>query len=141
MNKSTSGFTLIEIMIALAIVGVLAAIAVPTYQQYRIRENRNEMKSTMMQIAQRLTEYKLVNNNFNTTLTKVYGSAVYPTSGTRKYNLSIVTTANSWTLFAFPAGQQVGNGSLVLTDQGWNCWVQAQDSACVPTATTKWDGN
>lgn len=140
-NKA-KGFTLIEMMIVVAVIGVLAAITFPTYANYRIRENRNEVKSAMVQIAQKLAAYKLANNDYNTTVTAAYGSAVYPQTGTALYDLALDTTtvAGSWTLTATPkAGTtQAANGAVLLNDQGWRCWTQTT-TACTLSATSSWD--
>ena len=58
------GFTLIEMMIVVAIIAILAAIAYPSYTQYKIRTNRVDVQSEMMRIAQNLQNYKLVNHTY-----------------------------------------------------------------------------
>lgn len=148
-TKKVNGFTLVELMIVVAVIAVLAAIATRFYQQYVIRSNRADVQAAMIQIAQKLAAYKLANNDYNTTLTNnaIYGSpAVYPRTRTTTYNLGLVASASSWTLTATAVGRQAGNGNLVLNDQGWRCWDNPNGNtlnACVssaPTATTTWDG-
>ena len=58
-HKKSAGFTLIELMIVVAIIGILAAIAYPSYQQYVIKTKRADMMSEMQNIAQQIERQKL----------------------------------------------------------------------------------
>lgn len=143
-TNKVRGFTLIELMIAVAVVGVLAVIAIPSYQQYAVRESRTEVQGEMVLIAQKLAAYKLANNDYSTTLsnTAIYGSTQFVSSGVALYNLSLNTTtvAGAWTLTATPiAGtKQAGDGAVLLNDQGWRCWTKTS-TPCTLSATSKWD--
>lgn len=59
--RRAAGVTLIELMVVMAIVGILAAIAYPTYQQYVVRSNRAAAKACMSEVAQFMERYYTTN--------------------------------------------------------------------------------
>ena len=68
MNKQMQkGFTLIELMIVIAIVGILAAVALPTYQDYTVRAKMSEPLGFMAEVKTAVTEYYAVNGSLPTT--------------------------------------------------------------------------
>lgn len=158
LKKSQKGFTLIELMIVVAIIGVLAAIAYPSYQQSVIRGKRVDAQSEMLQIAQNMANYKLRSGTFSgATIGSIYGATAdadngvkIPKQGTALYKLYFVdssntvlvsASANEWTLIAKPiAGtQQADNGVICLNDQGQKFWAKAA-TACALSNTSDWSG-
>ena len=56
MNQKYKGFTLIEVMIVVAVIGILTALAMPSYNEYIRRSHRAEAKNFLMAITQRMEQ-------------------------------------------------------------------------------------
>src|SRR5512139_3544113 len=115
-----NGFTLIELMITVVIVAILAAIAIPAYQEYVKRGNRAAAESEMMDIANREQQYLLANRCYADLATIGY---TLPGSLTSKYTPGIavgscVNTMPTFTITFSPIGAQASDGTLVLTSEG-----------------------
>lgn len=139
MNKS-KGFTLIELMIVVVIIAILAAIAYPSYTQYEIRTNRADVQTEMMNTAQRLQSYYVINHNYTSaTLDNGTTSKDYPTSNP-VYSITLVPSGQTYKLTAEPKSTsiQTGNGDVILDSQGQKCWTKG--TTCTPSVTTNWDG-
>lgn len=123
-----SGFTLIELMITVAIVAILAAIAYPSYIQYIRRAHRADVKTALLSDAQFLernfTEANLYNQNSGGVAITAASlpNTQSPISGTAIYNIGLAVTASTYTLTATPAvgGPMSGDscGALTLTHLG-----------------------
>lgn len=138
--KKYEGFTLIELMIVVAIIAILAAIAYPSYTQYRIRTNRADVQSEMMQTAQRLQSYYVINHNYTSaTLNNGLTAKDYPASNPI-YTIALVTNSQTWTLTATPKTStiQAGNGTVLLNSDGQKCWTKGQ--SCTTSTTSNWGG-
>ena len=125
------GFTLIELMIVVAIIGILAAIAYPSYQNYKIRTHRTDAQAEMIAIGQSLSQYKATRGNYsNATIASIYGNSVTPKQGTALYDLTLSVTDSTWTLTAEPiaVSGQKGDGALTITHTGTQCWYKGSDT-------------
>jgi len=129
------GFTLIELMIVLTVMGILAAIAFPGYTQYVTRSKRGLAKSAIVQVMDRQAQFYIHNKGFATDLTTLgfgengfaidrAGKEVASTSSDRIYIISLAAgaSATAFTVEAVPQLSQATNdskcGTLRITNTG-----------------------
>lgn len=119
-RRVISGFTLIELMIVVAIVGILVAVAYPSYQNQIIKSNRASAKACLMEHAQFLERY------YTTNLTYVGAAPALgcTTEGNLNQRYLIATDnlgATTYQVTAIPQGAQTRDtlcGTLGLTQAG-----------------------
>lgn len=114
------GFSLIELLIACVILGILTAIALPTYQKQVQKTRRSDAKSALVGAAGQMERYFTERGTYATAT--LGGGGVYPAmTQNNYYTLSLANlTASTYTLRAAPAGAQVGDpcGTMTYTEQG-----------------------
>lgn len=125
-HRQQAGFTLIEIMIVVLIVGVLMAIAYPNYQSHVIKTRRAAAASCMMEVAQ------FMERHYTTRLSYLDASGAAPTLPTMQcrtdlnnfYTIGLVgtTQARSYSVQAAPKNQQAKDnskcGTLTINQAG-----------------------
>ncbi len=115
MLNKTRGFTLIELMIVVAVVAILAAIALPSYSEHVRKTRRTQAKTDLLEIAQGLErQFTLVRTyvGFPTTFNQS------PRTGKKYYNITYENvTATTYTIVADPVSPQTADtkcGKLTL---------------------------
>jgi type IV pilus assembly protein PilE len=134
-----SGFTLIELMIVVAIIAILSAIALPAYTSYVTRARIPEATTALAAKRVKMEQF------FQDNRTYVGSSAGAADSATSKYfDFSSVSTASTYTLtatgkaamtgFTFTVDQANAKTSTVTGVSGWSgnaaCWVTKQGGTC-----------
>lgn len=134
--KNVQGFTLIELMIVIAILGILLAIAIPAYQDYTIRAKVSEGLNLAAAAKLAVSEYRISNGVFPTGNTEAGYAGAATTIVT-----SIVIAANVVTVtYAAPA--EIATKTLTLTaavsstDQNvtWACANASLDARYTPSS-------
>ena len=142
MRNQYQGFTLIEVMVVVAIVATITAIALPNYTEYIRRGHRAEARANLLQLAQWMERAATANGTYPTTaknaaaITSALNSA---NTKTDRYTISMASTASTFTLTATPKNAQYGDkcgnytfnqagvrgaNGKVQTDSGYDgtCW-------------------
>lgn len=130
MRSKIAGFTLIELMIVVAIIGVLAAIAYPNYQQHMQKSRRSDAQVALVQMAAAQERWYLQNNTYTNVLANVGCTDLAGIcTENRWYTLSIpVANASTFTLTATPvAGGAQANDldctTITLNSAGQRGWT------------------
>ncbi len=125
-KHSVKGFTLIELMIAVAVIGILSAIAIPVYSGYIVKANRSDARATLVQAAQFMERIRTERGSYKpggVLPTLDAGLAQSPNQGTAKYLITIApaSTAQTFTITATPQGSMVAVevcGNLSIDNTG-----------------------
>ncbi|MGM8870197.1 type IV pilin protein [Psychrobacter sp. 2Y5] len=130
LDKATEhGFTLIELMIVVAILGIISAIAYPSYQGYIERTNRADVMNELQNIATTIESRKLAQGRYSNALVTGLGGS-YPSTGTALYTISVTPNplTSKWTITATPVtgSRMAGDGNITLNHQGLKC----RDTSC-----------
>jgi type IV pilus assembly protein PilE len=123
------GFTVVELLIVLAVIGILTAIAFPSYQNHVRKGSRAAAQAAMMQIADRQAQYLLDARNYAVGTSALSTlNVTLPSDVSSKYTVTVTasdgsgtaSTPPSYTITATPitGNAQAADGTLTLTHTG-----------------------
>ena len=115
------GFTLIEVIVVVVMLGILAAIAIPNYSEYVRRGHRSAAQAYLVDLASRQVQFYLDRRAFADNVAALNVAA--PAEIANRYNVAIVVTAGppaTFTITATPTGSQTGDrcGALTIDQTG-----------------------
>lgn len=126
------GFTLIEVMIVLALIAIIAALAAPSYSSHVCKVQRNQAKGDLMAYAQAMERFYSTNNfryrDADDKVPSVYSShspADGPATEKRfDLTLTVPNDGGSFSLSAQRSGGSCGDGTLTLNSAGMRTWIR-----------------
>lgn len=116
-----TGFTLIELMVVCAILGIIAAVAYPSYTRYVVKGNRAATQAHLIDLAQRQQQFFADSRSYADSVSDL--GMTTPAEVTRHYTIAIETSDGpppSFAITATPvaAGPQAGDGVLTINSSG-----------------------
>ncbi len=117
-KKFVRGFSLIELMVAFAIISILASIAFPNYMEFVKKGRRAAAQSHLMEIAQRQQQYLLDARTYAADLASLGVSTPADVSEFYAVEINVADTPPSFTITATAKGSQASDGDLTLDNTG-----------------------
>ena len=142
MNRQNTGFSLIELLTVMAVLGIIATIAVPSYLGQMTNTRRKDGQSALMGLAQAMERHYTEKNTYASAangdptsningvapIGNVFSSEAPVDSSTKYYDLRITAaTSASFSLRAIPKNAQAGDGILELNSMGVRRWDKNGD--------------
>ena len=131
-QRPSRGFTLIELMVVIAIVAILMTIAIPTYRRYMVRAHRSAAIGEMMNLANREQQLLIANRAYADTAELTAAGYAPAPEVTQFYTYTVTLGAGALPTYLItftPTGAQASDGALTLDQSG------------VKLPANKWEGH
>ena len=143
--KNNKGFTLIELMIVVAIIAILTSIAYPSYLEHIKKSRRSDAQSSLNEFASAMERFYTINGSYAgadvnqtkpaTNTMQLPHADVYknrsPDSGAKYYDLKvkIAIVGNDFIVYAIAVGAQADDGDLSQASNGERKWDKSADNS------------
>lgn len=115
------GFTLVELIVTVAIIGILSGIAIPAYTKFSQKGHRSSAQQFMLEVASKEAQYLLDANGYTSTIGSGGLGLTSPSTLSDKYTFTVAVSAGppqSFTVTATAKGGQLSDGNLTLDSSG-----------------------
>jgi type IV pilus assembly protein PilE len=132
MRRLSRGFSLLELLIALAVIGILAAICYPSYQQYVLKTYRTEAVAQLLQLANAQEHYLADYASYATDL-RALGVTAAELPPRYHFTLAVSEAGQAFELTAVAQGAQLADSectTLTLNQYGQRNALSPQNSHC-----------
>ncbi|MCG8667931.1 MAG: type IV pilin protein [Pseudomonadales bacterium] len=146
LKSKQQGVTLMELMIALAIIAIIASVAIPNYQGNASKARRSDAQTALLGLASAMERYYTANNTYlgaaqagDTGAPDIYPDEAPIDGDTKYYDLQIfAAAANTYELRAVPKGDQAGDGFLSLNSVGVRGWDMNNNGSSADAGENAW---
>ncbi|WP_298393690.1 type IV pilin protein [uncultured Azonexus sp.] len=114
---SNQGFSLVELMVVVAIIGILMSVALPAYNSYITKARRTDAQRAMVEYSHVLERFYTASGRYATTAGGGTCGGTAP-ANPQLYALSCAVVGNVYTITATPSGAQAADGNMTLNSTG-----------------------